>query len=120
VVSRQTPPTKVRLKVRVGIATGLVVVGETLGEGSSQEQVVIGETPNLAARLQGLAEPNAVVIADGTRQLLGGLFDLQDLGPQSLKGMANPIPLWRVVGRTRGRKPLRGRANAACDRFFWP
>ena len=98
VVSQLMLPTKVRLEVRVGIATGLVVVGETLGEGSSQEQVVIGETPNLAARLQGLAEPNAVVIADGTRQLLGGLFDLQDLGPQFLKGMANPIPSWRVVG----------------------
>jgi class 3 adenylate cyclase/tetratricopeptide (TPR) repeat protein len=98
VVSRLMLPSKVRLEVRVGIATGLVVVGETLGEGSSQEQVVIGETPNLAARLQGLAEPNAVVIADGTRQLLGGLFDLQDLGPQFLKGMANPIPSWRVVG----------------------
>ena len=98
VVSQLMLPTKVRLEVRVGIATGLVVVGETLGEGSSQEQVVIGETPNLAARLQGLAEPNAVVIADGTRQLLGGLFDLQDLGPQFLKGMANPILSWRVVG----------------------
>jgi class 3 adenylate cyclase/predicted ATPase len=98
VVSRLMLPTKVSLEVRVGIATGLVVVGETLGEGSSQEQVVIGETPNLAARLQGLAEPNTVVIADGTRQLLGGLFDLQDLGPQFLKGMANPIPSWRVVG----------------------
>jgi class 3 adenylate cyclase len=91
-------PTKVQLEVRVGIATGLVVVGETVGEGSSQEQVVIGETPNLAARLQGLAEPNAVVIADSTRQLLGGLFDLQDLGQQSLKGMAKPIPAWRVLG----------------------
>ena len=98
VVGQLMLPTKVRLEVRVGIATGLVVVGETLGEGSSQEQVVIGEPPNLAARLQGLAEPNAVVIADGTRQLLGGLFDLQDLGPQFLKGMANPIPSWRVVG----------------------
>ena len=98
VVSRLMLPTKVRLEVRVGIATGLVLVGETLGEGSSQEQVVIGETPNVAARLQGLAEPNAVVIADGTRQLLGGQFDLQDLGPQFLKGMADPIPLWRVVG----------------------
>jgi len=98
VVSRLMLPTKVRLEVRVGIATGLVVVGETWGEGSSQEQVVIGEAPNLAARLQGLAEPNVVVIADGTRQLLGGLFDLQDLGPQFLKGMANPIPSWRVVG----------------------
>src|SRR6266446_1863810 len=98
VVSRLMLPTKVRLEVRVGIATGLVVVGETLGEGSSQEQVVIGEAPNLAARLQGLAEPNVVVIADGTRQLLGGLFDLQDLGLQFLKGLVDPIPSWRVVG----------------------
>jgi class 3 adenylate cyclase len=97
-VSRLMLPTKVRLEVRVGIATGLVVVGETLGEGSSQEQVVIGETPNLAARLQGIAEPNAVVIADETRQLLGRLFDLEDLGARFLKGMANPIPAWRVVG----------------------
>jgi class 3 adenylate cyclase len=98
VISRLMPPTKVRLEVRVGIATGLVVVGETLGEGSSQEQVVIGETPNLAARLQAIAEPNTVVIADGTRQLLGRRFDLEDLGPRFLKGMANAIPSWRIVG----------------------
>ena len=98
VISRLMLPTKARLEVRVGIATGLVVVGETLGEGSSQEQVVIGETPNLAARLQGIAEPNAVVIADGTRHLLGRIFDLEDLGPRFLKGMANPVPSWRVVG----------------------
>jgi class 3 adenylate cyclase/tetratricopeptide (TPR) repeat protein len=97
VVRRLTLPTKEQLEVRVGIATGLVVVGETVGEGSSQEQVVIGETPNLAARLQGLAEPNAIVIADSTRQLIGGLFDLEDLGQRSLKGMADPIPAWRVV-----------------------
>lgn len=98
VISRLMLPIKVRLAVRVGIATGLVVVGETLGEGSSQEQVVIGETPNLAARLQGIAEPNTVVIADGTRQLLGRRFDLEELGPRFLKGMANAIPSWRVVG----------------------
>lgn len=98
VISRLMLPTKVRLEVRVGIGTGLVVVGETVGEGSSQEQVVIGEAPNLAARLQAIAEPNSVVIADGTRQLLGRLFDLEDLGLRFLKGMANPIPSWRVVG----------------------
>nr|WP_283807986.1 AAA family ATPase [Bradyrhizobium shewense] len=98
VISRLMLPTKVRLEVRVGIGTGLVVVGGTVGEGSSQEQVVIGETPNLAARLQVIAEPNSVVIADGTRQLLGRLFDLEDLGLRFLKGMANPIPSWRVVG----------------------
>ena len=98
VVSRLMLPTKVLLEVRVGIATGLVVVGEALGEGLSQEQVVIGETPNLAARLQTIAEPNTVVIAAGTRQLLGRRFDLEDLGSRFLKGMANAIPSWRVVG----------------------
>jgi class 3 adenylate cyclase len=66
------------LQVRVGIATGLVVVGDLLGEGVAKEQAVIGETPNLAARLQGLAEPNTVVIADSTRRMLGGLFDYHD------------------------------------------
>jgi class 3 adenylate cyclase len=90
-----TLPAGVRLEVRVGIATGLVVVGETVGEG---EQVVIGEAPNLAAHLQGLAPTNAVVIADSTRQLLGERFDLEDLGQQSLKGMANPVSTWRVLG----------------------
>ncbi|MBI2740872.1 MAG: AAA family ATPase [Rhodospirillales bacterium] len=85
----------VRLDVRVGIATGLVVVGETVGEG---EQVVIGETPNLAARLQGAAETNAVVIAESTKRLLAGRFDLEDLGRQFLKGMASPVPSWRVLG----------------------
>ena len=79
VISRLMLPTKARLEVRVGIGTGLVVVGGTVGEGSSQEQVVIGETPNLAARLQGIAEPNSVVIADGTRRFLGRLFDLEYL-----------------------------------------
>ena len=98
VISRLMLPTKVRLEVRVGIGTGLVVVGGTVGEGSSQEQVVIGETPNLAARLQAIAEPNSVVVADGTRQLLGRLFDLEDLGLRFLKGISNPIPSWRVVG----------------------
>jgi len=70
----------VPLQVRVGIATGLVVVGDLIGAGAAQEQAVVGETPNLAARLQALAEPGAVVIADGTRRLLGNLFELKDLG----------------------------------------
>src|SRR5580704_16741767 len=69
----------VPLQVRVGIATGLVVVGDLIGAGAAQEQAVVGETPNLAARLQALAEPDAVVIADGTRRLLGNLFELKDL-----------------------------------------
>jgi class 3 adenylate cyclase len=70
----------VKLQARVGIATGLVVVGDLIGEGSAQEQSVAGETPNLAARLQALAAPNAVFIAAGTRRLLGDLFDYRDLG----------------------------------------
>jgi predicted ATPase/class 3 adenylate cyclase len=86
------------LRVRVGIATGLVVVGDLLGEGAAQEQAVVGETPNLAARLQGLAEPNTVVIADNTRRLLGGLFDYSDLGTLPVAGIDYPVHVWRVLG----------------------
>ena len=68
------------LQTRVGIATGLVVVGDLIGSGASQEQAIVGETPNLAARLQGIAEPNSVVIAESTRRLVGNLFELEDLG----------------------------------------
>jgi class 3 adenylate cyclase/predicted ATPase len=88
----------ISLQVRVGIATGLVVVGDLLGEGAAQEQAVIGETPNLAARLQGLAEPNAVVIADSTRRMLGGLFDYRDLGTLPVVGIDYPVRVWRVLG----------------------
>jgi predicted ATPase/class 3 adenylate cyclase len=86
------------LQVRVGIASGLVVVGDLLGEGAAQEQAVIGETPNLAARLQGLAEPNTVVIADNTRRMLGGLFDYRDLGALPIAGIDHPVQVWRVLG----------------------
>ena len=85
------------LQVRVGIATGLVVVGDLIGQGASQEQAVVGETPNLAARLQALAEPGTVVIAPSTRQLTGGLFDYEDLGAVELKGLAAPVIAARVV-----------------------
>jgi hypothetical protein len=85
------------LQVRIGIATGLVVVGDLIGEGAAQEQVVVGDTPNLAARLQGIAEPNMVVIAEGTRRLLGNLFDLEDLGPRDLKGIARPAGAWAAL-----------------------
>ena len=80
-----------------GIATGLVVVGDLIGSGAAQEQAVVGETPNLAARLQGIAEPNTVVIAESTRKLLGNLFDLQDLGAQDLKGIGGPVRAWAVL-----------------------
>ena len=85
------------LQVRVGIATGLVVVGDLIGQGSAQEQAVVGETPNLAARLQALAEPNMVVIADSTRRLLGNLFELKDLGSKNLKGIAGPARVWAAL-----------------------
>jgi class 3 adenylate cyclase/predicted ATPase len=85
------------LKVRIGIATGIVVVGDLVGQGSAQEQAVVGETPNLAARLQALAEPGAVMIAESTRRLLGGAFELEPLGPRALKGFDAPVPAWAVL-----------------------
>ena len=85
------------LQTRVGIATGLVVVGDLIGSGASQEQAIVGETPNLAARLQGVAEPNSVVIAESTRKLLGNLFELEDLGAQDLKGISGPVRAWAAL-----------------------
>src|SRR5450631_3179158 len=85
------------LQVRVGIATGLVVVGDLIGSGEAQERGVVGDTPNLAARLQGLAEPNMVVIAEGARRLLGNLFELEDLGAKDLKGIAGPVRAWAAL-----------------------
>ena len=87
-----------RLAARIGIATGLVVVGETVGEGEAQERSVVGETPNLAARLQALAAPGAVVISQATRRLVGTLFELTDLGPTQIKGFAEPVAAFRVEG----------------------
>jgi class 3 adenylate cyclase/tetratricopeptide (TPR) repeat protein len=87
----------VALEMRAGIATGLVVVGELMGEGEARERGVVGETPNLAARLQALAEPGSIVVAESTRRLLGGAFALRALGPQSLKGFADPVPAWTIL-----------------------
>jgi class 3 adenylate cyclase len=86
--------THAALQTRVGIATGLVVVGDLIGSGASQEQVIVGETPNLAARLQGIAEPNSVVIAESTRKLVGNLFELEDLVAKTLKGVEGPVLAW--------------------------
>ena len=86
--------THAALQTRVGIATGLVVVGDLIGSGASQEQAIVGETPNLAARLQGVAEPNSVVIAESTRKLVGNLFEFDDLGPQDIKGISGPVRAW--------------------------
>jgi class 3 adenylate cyclase/tRNA A37 threonylcarbamoyladenosine biosynthesis protein TsaE len=89
--------TRASLQTRVGIATGVVVVGELIGSGEAQERGIVGETPNFAARLQGIAEPNMVVIADSTRRLLGNLFELQDLQARELKGIAGPVRAWAVL-----------------------
>jgi class 3 adenylate cyclase len=107
------------LKTRVGIATGLVVVGDLIGSGASQEQAIVGETPNLAARLQGIAEPNSVVIAESTRKLVGNLFELEDLG--SLSRTQRYVRPGESMGCTPTgfrREPVRGsprqRADGTC------
>jgi len=97
-VGRLLLPCGEPLQVRVGIATGLVIVGEKIGEGASQEQAAIGETPNLAARLQSIASANDVVIAASTRRLLGSMFACEDLGTHGLKGMPESVQAWRVTG----------------------
>jgi hypothetical protein len=100
-----TAPGVGKLEVRIGIATGLVVVGDLVGEGEAQERGVVGETPNLAARLQALAEPGSVVIAPATRRLIGDRFRLQALGRHEVKGLAESIEAWAVeeVSTSEGR-----------------
>ena len=90
-------PPGVELAVRIGIATGPVIVGDQIGEGTASETAVVGETPNLAARLQALAQPNQIVVSAATRAMLGDHFDLDDLGAYELKGFAEPVPAWRVL-----------------------
>ena len=87
--------------MRVGIATGLVVVGDLIGEGDAQERGVVGDTPNLAARLQALADPGQVVISNSTRRLAGGMFDYRDLGRATLKGLGDPVQAWLVMRSSR-------------------
>src|SRR5262249_48945228 len=88
---------RVSLQTRIGIATGLVVVGDLMDSGNAPERGIVGETPNLAARLQGIAEPNMVVIAESTRKLLGNLFELAELGVRELKGIAGPVRAWAAL-----------------------
>jgi hypothetical protein len=90
-------PPGVELAVRIGIATGPVIVSDQIGEGTASETAVIGETPNLAARLQALAQPNQIVVSASTRAMLGDHFDLEDLGVCEIKGFAEPVPAWRVL-----------------------
>ena len=86
--------------MRLGVASGLVVVGDLIGAGAAQERGVVGETPNLAARLLTLAQPGTLVMADSTRRQIGALFEIEDLGPQPLAGFAEPQRVWRVVGES--------------------
>jgi class 3 adenylate cyclase/tetratricopeptide (TPR) repeat protein len=122
VVAKLETPANENLKVRIAVATGIVVVGDLVGQGSAQEQAVVGETPNLAARLQALAEPGSVVIAEATRRLLGGIFELKPLGPQTLRGFDAPVPAWTVLreaenvsrfeaSRSQGMTPFVGRQH---------
>jgi class 3 adenylate cyclase len=99
-VPKLEPAAESGLQVRIGIGTGLVVVGDLTGSGESQERGVVGETPNLAARLQALAAPGAVVIAASTRRLTGGHFDYHDLGGVALKGFDEPVDAWQVLGES--------------------
>ncbi len=101
-----TLPAPEPLQVRIGAATGMVVVGDLVGSGEAQEHDIVGETPNLAARLQAIAEPNTVVIAEATRRLLGNLFELRDLGPKELKGIAGPVRAFAAL-----------RASSVASRF---
>jgi class 3 adenylate cyclase/tetratricopeptide (TPR) repeat protein len=121
-VGRLVRPDGSPIQVRVGVATGLVVVGEMIGTGPAQERTIVGETPNLAARLQGLAAPDSILISDASRRLLGELFKLEPMGEHELKGIARPAPVWRVLGeeavesrygatRARGKLPLIGRGE---------
>ena len=110
----------VSLQTRVGIATGLVVVGDLIGSGEAQERGIVGETPNLAARLQGIAEPNTVVIADGTRRLLGNLFELDDLGVKRPQGHRRAGAGLDGTAREFGGKPLRGAARDQTYPFSGP
>jgi class 3 adenylate cyclase len=108
-----TAPNGEPLAARAGIATGLVVVGDLVGEGAAQEEAVVGATPNLAARVQGLAQPGQVVVAEATRRLLGDVFDLTDLGVHDLKGVAGQTPAFAVAGERAAESRFEARSTAA-------
>jgi len=105
------------LAARIGIATGEVVVGDLIGEGASQEEAVVGDTPNLAARLQNLAEPGSVVIGPGTERLVAGLFDVSDLGNQELKGFGQKVQAWHVRGESRAESRFQARSATGLTPF---
>ena len=98
VVAGLETPAREKLAARIGVATGLVVVGDIVGEGTAQEQAVVGDTPNLAARLQGLADAGGVVVSVATRRLVGEGFRLKDLGKHAVKGLAKPVEAFAALG----------------------
>jgi predicted ATPase/class 3 adenylate cyclase len=121
-VGELSAPKGITLEVRIGLATGIVVVGDQLGSGPTQERAAVGETPNLAARVQAVAAPNSLVVSESTWRLAGSAFDYDDLGPRELKGIPGAVRLWRVVGESsargrfdarsvKGLTPLVGRAE---------
>src|SRR5262249_6373654 len=107
-----------RVQGGVGIATGVVIVGDTVGEESAQEQVVVGETPNLAARLQSVAAPNTTVIAASTLRLLGDVFACEGLEPFELKGFSEPVVAWRVLGERVAESRFAAIHSKELTRFF--
>jgi len=107
-------PPGVELAVRIGIATGPVIVGDQIGEGTASETAVVGETPNLAARLQALAQPNQILARAATRAMLGDHFDLEDLGAYELKGFAEPVPAWRRAVGAGCREPVCRNPDREC------
>jgi len=114
-VARLTLDNDQPLAARVGIATGQVVVGDLIGKAGRETEAVTGQTPNLAARLQGLAEQDQVVIGADTRRLIGTTFKLEDIGKHDLKGFSEPVSVWRVVGKDTGEsrfEVMRGTALA--------
>jgi class 3 adenylate cyclase len=111
--------TSVSLQTRVGIATGLVVVGDLIGSGETQESGIVGETPNLAARLQAIAEPSTVVIAKGTRKLVGNLFELEDLGAKDLKGISRPVRTWAALRPSLAEGRFEALHAGGVDRACW-
>ena len=114
-VSQLRTPDGETLSARVGIATGTVVVGDLVGTGVAQERSVVGDAPNLADRIKGLAEPGALVIASSTRRLVGELFELRDLGPQALKGYDDPVRAWAVIGEAHAESRFDARSSHLTD-----
>ena len=96
-VARLRQERRLALEVRIGISTGLVVVGELIGEGEARERGVVGDTPNLAARLRSLADPGTIVVSDSTRRLFGKAFAVKELGPQVIKGFSAPVGAWLIL-----------------------